>query len=382
MKKKIFFLVALTFLTTLIITRATPVYATQEDPLDAVDLSFIENYFDSFDEPSRALLGNTAEEFVNRIKSGETIDSNSLIKLIISFLTSSVAASIPFFTKILSLIIVVGILSGLKSDFTKSGVQSVTDFALSVIIAGLILSYVSATLRESSDFLQRVSELVSVSFPILFTLLVSLGATATTTALQPFVSYFADLIGIVVSKIVLPLTIVGLISSVLSGVSVGFNVKKFNDLVLSFAKSMIFSVFFVFSIFLGVQGIVASVYDGVATRIARFSLGKYVPIIGGYLSEGLNMILAGTVLLKNGLGSALILLIFVLASPVILKTAILALLTKFLAVISSPFECRGITDMLEGVEKFLKVIISSLFAVSLSALVMCVSVVMNANTVI
>ncbi len=381
MKKKVFFAFALLcFL--MILTASHTVYAADEDPLYGVDLDVIEDFFDSLDESSRTALGGSVEEFAGRLKRGETIDFQAVLRLILGALSSSVGSVAPYFTSVLGMIILIGVLSGIRSDFGKEGVQSVLEFAFSVLIGGLIIGYVASTINEASRFLRRVSELISVAFPVLFTLLLSLGATATTTALQPFVSFFAELIGLVISKIVLPLAVIGIVMSVLSGVSVGFNVKKFNDLILSFAKSVIFSVFFVFSVFLGVQGVVAGVYDGVAARIARFSLGKYVPIIGGYLSEGLNMILAGTVLLKNGVGAAFILLILIIALPVILKTAVLTGFTKVLAVVSSPFECRGVTGMLEGVGKSLNIIISSLFAVTLSALVMSVVVVLSANTVV
>lgn len=50
---------------------------------------------------------------------------------------------------------------------------------------------------------------------------------------------------------------------------------------------------------------------------ARFGVKSYVPIIGGYVSEGFDVVLAGCALVKNAVGmTGLLILLSVVVAPV------------------------------------------------------------------
>ena len=73
-----------------------------------------------------------------------------------------------------------------------------------------------------------------------------------------------------------------------------------------------------FSGFLTIQGISAGKYDGISIKATKFAVKSYIPIIGGYLSEGLDFVVLSSVLIKNAVGlSGLILLLISILSPII-----------------------------------------------------------------
>jgi hypothetical protein len=79
------------------------------------------------------------------------------------------------------------------------------------------------------------------------------------------------------------------------------------------------ALFFSFFAFLSVQGIVVSVSDSVSMRLSKFALSKYVPIIGGYLSDGFNYLIAGSIVIKNAIGITAIYLLFLEFLPIYLS---------------------------------------------------------------
>ncbi|MGN1234536.1 MAG: hypothetical protein ACI4U2_00965, partial [Christensenellaceae bacterium] len=94
-----------------------------------------------------------------------------------------------------------------------------------------------------------------------------------------------------------------------------------------------------FSLFLTVQGITSASFDGISFKAAKYAIGNSVPIVGGFLSGGFDLAVAGSVLLKNSLGSLSVLLIVaVLFEPVVTLFA-LDLLLKGLSALSDLVGC-------------------------------------------
>ena len=90
----------------------------------------------------------------------------------------------------------------------------------------------------------------------------------------------------------------------------------------SINKWLIGLTFTLYSLFLSVQGIADAQYDGLSLRAVKYVLSGSVPIVGGFLSGGLDLVLAGSALIKNAVGSFSLFLLFgTLLRPVILFAA-------------------------------------------------------------
>lgn len=79
----------------------------------------------------------------------------------------------------------------------------------------------------------------------------------------------------------------GLAFVVVSNISSDLRVTKMADFVNSASSWILGIVFTLFSAFTAVQGITAATVDGVSYRAAKFAAKNYIPILGGYISEGL-----------------------------------------------------------------------------------------------
>ena len=118
---------------------------------------------------------------------------------------------------------------------------------------------------------------------------------------------------------------------------------------ISAAKWVLYTTFFLFLAFLSVQGITAAIYDNVSVRAAKFAMSKYIPVIGGYLSEGFNVILAGSVLIKNAVGLTAVVVLLMTVLPVLIKIIAVSLSLKLAGAITEPFEGGKITSLLNSV---------------------------------
>ena len=94
------------------------------------------------------------------------------------------------------------------------------------------------------------------------------------------------------------------------------------------------------------QGITAAHYDGIVRRAAKYAIGNGIPIVGGFLSGGFDLAVAGSVLLKNSLGSmSIFLLLTILFEPLLLLISTNFLL-RLTSAITQPFGDGRISDFL------------------------------------
>ena len=58
--------------------------------------------------------------------------------------------------------------------------------------------------------------------------------------------------------------------------------------------------------------------DGLNLKLTKFAIKNYVPILGGYVSEGFDFVYTCSVLVKNALGvCSIIIIVFKILSPVL-----------------------------------------------------------------
>ena len=81
-------------------------------------------------------------------------------------------------------------------------------------------------------------------------------------------------------------------------------------------------------------------------RAAKYAIGNGIPIVGGFLSGGFDLAVAGSILIKNSLGSmSIFLMVSVLFEPLVLLVSVNVLL-RFTSAVTQPFGDSRISDFL------------------------------------
>ena len=85
-----------------------------------------------------------------------------------------------------------------------------------------------------------------------------------------------------------------------------------------------------FTVFLGamsLQGVTSASIDGVAIRAAKYAVDNFVPVVGGMFSDTMDTLVGCTLIVKNALGvAAVLVLIGALIGPMIRTLAIVFML--------------------------------------------------------
>jgi len=316
---------------------------TIQEQIDHLDLEDLETYLTSLGNFSNESL---SERLFSYIQTGGT-DYEGIWKQIKTILFSKITEVLPAFVCITAITLLSGLISMLKSGsnlHTASDVIFLITYAAALIP---LLSILSECFRLSVKGIQSMQTQMQLIFPLILTLMAATGGTATAAVCRPAVAFFSNNIVTVVHSVIFPITGCILVLSMATNLTKELKIGKFTAFFKSINKWIVGICISAFGIFFTLQGITAANYDGIVRRAAKYAIGNGIPIVGGFLSGGFDLAVAGSVLIKNALGSmSIFLMITVIFEPLILLLSSNILL-RLTAAITQPFGDGRISDFLE-----------------------------------
>ena len=190
------------------------------------------------------------------------------------------------------------------------------------------------------------------------------GASITVKAYQPLVLFLSNVVSNIFSKVLLPIVITIFVLSLVDNLSPQTKVKNLIDFFTSGFKWIIGIVFTIYMAFMAIQGITASSADGISIKTAKYAIKNYIPMLGGYISDGFEVARVGSVIIKNAIGfSGIIFLIITIISPIIF-IGILQLALKLIAALAEPIADGRSTGLLSSVSKSLSLLITVVIGVA------------------
>ncbi len=313
-----------------------------EEQLSRLDLKALEEYLQSLDGYSDESL---TERLIGYVK-GADFDYTGFGNRLSTLFFAKVREILPAFACIAAVTLLSGLISTLKSS---SGEQTSSEMIFLITYAAALIPFLSVLTEVFSQSMQGISEMreqMQIIYPLLLTLMAAGGGSVSAAVCRPAVAFFSTTIVSTVDGVVLPLTITIIAFSMAGKLTKELKISKFTDFFKSMNKWIIGVCISVFGIFFTLQGITAASYDGVARRAAKYAIGTGIPIVGGFLSGGFDLAVAGSVLIKNSLGSmSIFLMLSVLFEPLVLLIAVNVLL-RLTAAVTQPFGESRISDFL------------------------------------
>ena len=342
------FIIAIGFHPRLVIAKAET-YNTEKgleetikEQLGELDLKELDAYLQSLDEFNQQPL---AQRLLAYIKGGE-IDYESFWRSLVRVIFAKITELLPAFACIMAITLLSGMLSTMHSSTAG---QTSLDMTFIITYAAVLIPLLSIVIEVFSGCLAGIRSMqkqMQLLYPLMLTLLSVSGGTISASVCQPAVAFFSSTIVSAMEGVVFPLTITIILFSMSSKLTKELNLGKFTAFFKSMNKWIIGICVSAFGIFFTLQGITAATYDGVVRRTAKYAISNGVPIVGGFLSGGFDLAVAGGILIKNSLGTmGIFLLIAVLFEPIVLLISV-NLLLRLTSAITQPFGEGRIADFL------------------------------------
>ncbi len=188
-----------------------------------------------------------------------------------------------------------------------------------------------------SEVINGASGFISVYVPVMTGLLVSSSHSITGSSYYSSMMGTAEVIGLVSSKLIIPMIKIFLTLSAVSTLSPSLRVSGLCSAISRGIKWILNFSLGIFVTIMTAQSLISSTMDDVSNRAAKFAVNTFVPIVGGVLSETVNTFTGSLSLLKSGTG----VFVLIASSCIFLPALVECILWRF------SFSALGaISDML------------------------------------
>jgi stage III sporulation protein AE len=286
---------------------------------------------------------------------------------------------LPLVITLLAIGLLYGLGSNLSSGFLK---KSTTDIIYYVCLGAIVIVLITsvngiiADFRRTIDLLSKFNDIV---FPILLTLVTALGGVSAAGVYQPAIAAIGAIIIKIVTATVMPLFLACIVFCIIGSLSNNIKLDKLTNTTKSTAEWILGIMFSLFIAFISVEGIAGSAFDSVTIRSAKFALSGYLPIIGGQISDGFDLVVASLILLKNSFGliSIIILLSIVLAPAI--KIILFSLLLKATAAVLEPVADKRVSDLLFNTAKCFNLLLVIIIGLAFIIFIMLMLIIVTCN---
>lgn len=344
--------------------------------LENLDLSKLEDFYNSVKQDGESDFTT----LLNSVLKGECQGNyENFFDYIINIVLKDVKESLPVFLSVIAIAVLCCILQNLKGSFFTEGVGDVIYFVCILSIVLILSTKMLSIWSSVKNIIQNITNLSNIMSPIILTLMVASGGKVSAAIYKPTVLFLTNGIINVFTYIVLPLVGVMVIFTVLNCLSGNFKFNKFSDFITSLIKWIIGLTFTIYGIFISVQGISSSTFDGISVKAAKYAISNSIPLIGGYLKEGFDLVIAGSVIIKNAIGVIGIFSLFYMLIAPILHYAVFSLLLKLTAAFAEPLLSNETSALCMGFSKGISYIITCVLAIGFMLFITVLLMIFSAN---
>lgn len=354
---------------------------SMEEVIDHLDTEELQEYLDSLTQEQREAFGsNFAEKLKSLITGDFSLDYDGIFSSLSGIFFDQISGLLPVFCVICAVSVLCGILGRFKSSFAERGTSKMIFFVGYSAVLVLILTSLSGIVQDCGSTVHSLQAQMQAIFPVLLTLIATSGGSVSVAVYQPAVLFLSEIIVDIVAGIVFPLAAMICVLNMVGNMSQEIKLKNFSNLFASVIKWVLGLSLAAFTVFLTVQGITSATYDGLSFKAAKYAVSNTVPIIGGFLGSGFDLVIAGSVLIKNSVGSCgIFLLVIVLIVPLVQLIAY-NLFLKLAAAVTEPIGDAGISNFLSSLSGTVNYFTAGLLAVGFMYFITVLLLICSSNT--
>lgn len=302
---------------------------------------------------------------VQAIASGHGFHVKDLAHGIIRYFFSELLDNAQLLGGILILAVLAALLESMQSSFEAETVSQVAHAVIFLVLMVLAIASFTEAVGYAHHAIQSMSDFMLASVPVMITVLAASGSVASAAFFHPFIAFSVEVITNIVFLFVFPLVFFAAILDITSALSPRYQLTRLAGLLRGVSIGVLgFSL----SAFIGistVQGAGKGIADGVTLRVTKFGLTAFVPVIGKALSDAWETVASASMLVKNALGVAGLVLIACIALFPALKVLAVALVYHGSAALMQPLGENPMIPCLASLGKSLVLVFACVGAVAL-----------------
>ena len=304
------------------------------------------------------------KDFVKNLISGK---SNILDLFDKEKIQSAVFRELKTSLRVVAIILVLALLSSilksLENSFSSGDISKITTYIIFITMVSLTLIGFKDVLNICYNTINSTIGLMQVVMPILITLLVLIGFPITSTALNPIFLGGVTLINIVFKKFMFLSISIAFAILIINNLSQSIKLKKLSYFIKNVNIVTIGAIFTIYLGLVSIQGMYVTSFDKFSVKTAKFAIGNFIPVVGGLVSDSMDILLSSSQLIKNVFGGiGLVLLIGICLIPII-KVLSVVIVYKVAAIVVEPVGEEGMSSFLNDVANLMVIMLACVIAI-------------------
>lgn len=335
-----------------------------EQQLESIGTDQIETYWKQVVDDNNGYLPETDPNFKNFVQSDKQGFLKKLFGGLLRFFLNELIVSSSLLGTLIMLSVFSTLLQAIQSAFEVKTVSKVAYIVVTLVLLVLLLNSFRLAAGYTADTVRTMSQFLIALIPLIFGLTAAAGGAASVAFFHPLIIFLVNISGWLVSVFIMPLLFMSALLGIVSTLS-EYKLTKLSDLLRNIALFTLAAFFAVFLGVMSVQGAAAAISDGLMVKSAKFFTANFLPVVGRMFTEAADTVIGASVILKNTVGIAGLLILLCITAFPLLKVLSLAFIYNVAAAVLQPLGKGPVTDSLVIMAKSMFYLFSALAIVSL-----------------
>ena len=334
--------------------------------LNSLGLQDIQAYWNEVIEEYGGFLPESQKgSFMEFVKGEKKLSLKAYLLGLVKFLFHELLVHGKLLGSLILLAIFSILLQNMQNAFEHKAVSTVAYGITYMVLIILALNSFHVAIQYTENAIANMMGFLLALIPLLLALMASVGGVASVAFFHPIVLFLVNTGGLLIQKFVLPMLFLSAVLAIVSTISEHYKVTQLSNLIRNVAIGTLGVFFAIFLGVISVQGATTAVADGITIRTAKFVTGNFIPVVGRMFTDATDTVLSASVLLKNTVGLAGVLILLMICAFPALKVLSLVLIYNIAAAVIQPIGGGPIIQSLNVISKSILFIFAALAIVSL-----------------
>lgn len=316
----------------------TSVEEKMNSRLSGLNMSAIQDFVSALDGEIKEVIPQKdfKELAVQVATGGLDWTLNDIFAGMARLLFKEVVANLALLGKLVVLAVICSILQNLGTAFEQATTGKLTYAVIYLVLITLAVSSFALAVNVGREAVDNMVGFLQALMPLLLTLLVGVGGVASAAIFHPVIFMALSAAGTLIKNVIFPLIFFAAVLGIVSNISEKFQISKLADLFKTAAMSLMGIFSTIFLGLLAIKGVASAVGDSVTLRTAKFATDAFIPVVGGMFADALESVVSTSLLIKNSVGMAGMIIIFFLTAVPLLKILAVAFIYKLAGALIQP----------------------------------------------
>ncbi|AGL02025.1 stage III sporulation protein AE [Desulfoscipio gibsoniae] len=345
---------------------ATDIAGEMEEQTGKLDMVEIQQFINRMDHDLQSALPETDfKALVTGLATGQiSMQPTEVFNQCINYLFREVVANSALLGKLVVLAVICAVLQNITGAFEKGTTGQLTHMVAYLVLVTIAVGSFGLAIQLGREVVDKMVIFMQALLPLLLTLLVAVGGIASAAIFHPLIFITITAFGTIIKNVILPLIFFAAVLEIVSGLSKHFQVSRLAGLLKGVAMGLMGLLSTIFLGIMAIQGVAGAVGDSVTFRTAKFAT-DFIPVVGGVFSDALEAVIRSSLLMKNAVGIAGVLIIIMILVIPLVKIIAIALIYKIAGAVIQPVGEERISDCLNGLGNSLITVFAAVATVGL-----------------